>query len=157
MQYPYPIADLPRERRDAADRRSFTLRTLWHGLWRQRRRHARRDGEAAVLDVHPSRYRYWVLGLLGLSCVDAALTLQLLGRGAAEINPFMALLIGLDLGLFAFIKTVVTGLCAGLLVILARQRVFRVRGEALLRTALLAYLILINWELVLLGRFAGIV
>lgn len=157
MQYPYPIADLPRERRDAADRRSFTLRTLWHGMWRQRRRHARRDGEAAVLDVHPSRYRYWVLGLLGLSCVDAALTLQLLGRGAAEINPFMALLIGLDLGLFAFIKTVVTGLCAGLLVILARQRVFRVRGEALLRTALLAYLILINWELVLLGRFAGIV
>jgi hypothetical protein len=157
MQYPYPIADLPRERRDAADRRSFTLRTLWHGMWRQRRRHARRDGEAAVLDVHPSRYRYWVLGLLGLSCVDAALTLQLLGRGAAEINPFMALLIGLDLGLFAFIKTVVTGLCAGLLVILARQRVFRVRGEALLRIALLAYLILINWELVLLGRFAGIV
>jgi len=157
MQYPYPIADLPRERRDAADRRSFTLRTLWHGMWRQRRRHARRDGEAAVLDVHPSRYRYWVLGLLGLSCADAALTLQLLGRGAAEINPFMALLIGLDLGLFAFIKTVVTGLCAGLLVILARQRVFRVRGEALLRIALLAYLILINWELVLLGRFAGIV
>lgn len=157
MQYPYPIADLPRERRDAADRRSFTLRTLWHGMWRQRRRHARRDGEAAVLDVHPSRYRYWVLGLLGLSCADAALTLQLLGRGAAEVNPFMALLIGLDLGLFAFIKTVVTGLCAGLLVILARQRVFRVRGEALLRIALLAYLILINWELVLLGRFAGIV
>lgn len=157
MQYPYPIADLPRERRDAADRRSFTLRTLWHGMWRQRRCHARRDGEAAVLDVHPSRYRYWVLGLLGLSCVDAALTLQLLGRGATEINPFMALLINMDLGLFAFIKTVVTGLCAGLLVILARQRVFRVRGEALLRIALLAYLILINWELVLLGRFAGIV
>lgn len=157
MQYPYPIADLPRERRDAADRRSFTLRTLWHGMWRQRRRHARRDGEAAVLDVHPSRYRYWVLGLLGLSCADAALTLQLLGRGAAEVNPFMALLIGLDLGLFAFIKTVVTGLCAGLLVILARQRMFRIRGEALLRIALLAYLILINWELVLLGRFAGIV
>lgn len=156
MQYPYPIADLPRERRAAADRRRFTLRTLWRGMRRQRRRHARRAGEAVVLDVHPPQYRYWILGLLGLSCFDAALTLQLLGRGATEINPFMALLIGIDLRLFAFVKTVITGVCAGLLVVLARQRVFRVRGETLLRVALLAYLILVNWELALLGRFAGI-
>lgn len=157
MQYPYPIADLPRERRDAADRRTFTLRTLWHGMWRQRRRHARREGEAAVLDVHPPHYRYWIVGLLCLSCLDAALTLQLLHKGATEINPFMALLIGIDLRLFVFIKTLVTGICAGLLVILARQHVFRIRGEVLLRVAVLAYLILINWELALLGRFVGIV
>ncbi|MBZ0071010.1 MAG: DUF5658 family protein [Thiohalobacteraceae bacterium] len=155
MPYPYPIADLPRERRDAADRRNFTLHTLWHGMRRQRRRRSRRDGEAAVLDVHPPRYRYWILGLLGLSCLDAIFTLQLLQRGATEVNPFMALLIGIDLRLFAFIKTLVTGICAGLLVILAPQHVFRIRGDVLLRLAVLAYLVLINWELALLGGFAG--
>lgn len=108
-----------------------------------------------MLDVHPPRYRYWILGLLGLSCLDAIFTLQLLQRGATEVNPFMALLIGIDLRLFAFIKTLVTGICAGLLVILAPQHVFRIRGDVLLRLAVLAYLVLINWELALLGGFAG--
>lgn len=157
MPYPYPIADLPRERRHPADRRTFTLLTLWHGMRRQRRHRARREGEPAVLDVHPPHYRYWLLGILFLSCLDAVLTLQLLNKGAVEVNPFMALLIGIDLRLFAFTKTVVTGVCAGLLVILARHHVFRIRGEALLRIALLSYLLLINWELALLGRFDSLV
>ena len=65
-----------------------------------------------------------------LSCMDAFFTLQLLDRGAIEINPVMDAVIGRGTLSFAVTKMLLTGLGILTLVFLSRARFMnRLRAE----------------------------
>ena len=85
------------------------------------------------------------------SCVDAFLTLTLMDRGAYEVNPFMAPLVGRSALAFALVKIGLTGGGVVLLTLLARMKAFgRVPVSLLLYTVLLGYGALLVYEFRLL-------
>lgn len=141
------------------DRRTSTLHALWSGSFRKRRRHARRDADVriAAIDWHHPQWLAVAMLILLLCCVDAVLTLTLVGAGGSEINPFMRPLVGGDAAAFTYWKF---GLTAGgvmLLVVLARARVFgRVSVGPILYGVLAAYVALVAYELWLVSARMGI-
>jgi hypothetical protein len=141
------------ERRRAADRRKNPLRALLHGSFYPRRRGSRRDGERRVagLDWHHPQWLAVSMLIVLFSCADAFLTLTLIQRGAYEVNPLMAPLVGGSGVAFAMVKI---GLTAGgviLLTLLARMRAFgRIPVGLLLYTVLAGYGVLIFYEFRLL-------
>ena len=66
------------------------------------------------------------MGILLLSVADAFLTLILLQQGAAEVNPFMAVLLYRGVAVFAALKLGITSASIILMVVLARYRFMRV-------------------------------
>ncbi len=66
-----------------------------------------------------------------MSAMDAFMTLQLLDRGAIEINPIMAAVIGKSALTFAVTKMLLTGFCVLALVYLAKARFFEPRTDRL--------------------------
>lgn len=86
-----------------------------------------------------------------LSCVDAFFTLQLLSRGAVEVNPVMALALEYGDGVFAASKMVLTAFPILTLVYLSRSRFFNlVRTGLILTAAFTAYACLVCYQFVLL-------
>src|SRR5271170_6665545 len=75
------------DRRNAPDRRRRTLHSLLYGNFNPRRRSARRTGLPTLRDVDWHHPQWLAVGMLivVLSCVDAALTLTLIERGAYEV------------------------------------------------------------------------
>ena len=139
------------DRRIESDRRTPSVRSVVYGLARPRRRAARRasDAHGIIVDWHHPRLLYMTLGILVLSTADAVLTLNLLQLGATEINPVMDKLS--DVQAFANAKMAVTGVGLVALVTLSNFRVFRgLRVSRLLDFILLAYLLLVGYELWLL-------
>jgi hypothetical protein len=141
--------------RSASDRRSRVLRGLLYGSWRPRRRGPRRAGERSVtaVDWHHPQWLAVAMLIVLCSCVDAFLTLALVGRDVAEEgNPIMAPLVGGSGMLFALVKI---GLTAGgvlLLTQLARHRAFgRIPVGAFLYAVLALYAALIWYEVGLLN------
>jgi hypothetical protein len=141
-----------RERR-GSNRRQRVLRSLVQGSFKPRRRAARRADEHTVTAVdwhHPQWLAISTLILL-CCCADAFLTLALLGRGAYEVNPFMAPLVGGSSLSFALVKIGVTATGVVLLAQLARIRAFgRIPVGVLLYCVLALYGALIIYELKLL-------
>jgi hypothetical protein len=141
------------DRRRASDRRKEPLRALLHGSFNPRRRGSRRDGERRVsgLDWHHPQWLAVAMLIVLFSCADAFLTLMLIDRGAYEVNPLMAPLVGGSALAFAMVKI---GLTAGgviLLTLLARMKAFgRVPVSLLLYTVLAGYGVLIVYEFRLL-------
>lgn len=85
--------------------------------------------------------------------MDGVLTVLLMTRGAAEINPIMALFLPHNLAGFAVTKLTLTALGVGVLVACSRMRLFRkLPGEALLYGVLFAYVALIAYELEMLSH-----
>ena len=80
------------DRREVADRRHFSWRTVLHGFARSRRREFRRDSDAdvAFIDWHHPWLFFLATGTMLLSCGDAFLTLILFDKGMYEANPVMA-------------------------------------------------------------------
>lgn len=142
------------ERRREPDRRANVVRALLYGSVRPRRQGPRRRGEQRLgaIDWH---HPWWLaIGLLivALSCVDAALTLQLVDRGAYEINPLLAPLVRGSGAPFVVLKVALTGGGIVCLTMLARLRVFgRVPVKLILYGVLLGYVVLIVYELAMLG------
>jgi hypothetical protein len=141
------------ERRRAADRRKRTLYSLFYGSFNPRRRSARRTDARSLRDLdwhHPIWLAVAMLIVL-LSCVDAALTLSLMGQGAYEVNPLMAPIVGGSALVFTVVKV---GLTAGgviLLTLAARMRAFgRIPVSFFLYAVLIGYGSLIVYELKLL-------
>jgi Domain of unknown function (DUF5658) len=141
------------ERRRAPDRRKRTLYSLIYGSFNPRRRSARRTDARSLRDLdwhHPIWLAVAMLIVL-LSCVDAALTLSLMGQGAYEVNPLMAPIVGGSPLVFTVIKV---GLTAGgviLLTLAARMRAFgRIPVSFFLYAVLIGYGTLIVYELKLL-------
>jgi hypothetical protein len=141
------------ERRRAPDRRKRTLYSLAYGSFNPRRRVPRRMDARSLrdLDWHHPIWLAVAMSIVLLSCIDAALTLTLMERGAYEVNPFMAPIVGGSPLVFTLVKV---GLTAGgvvLLTLAARMRAFgRIPVSFFLYAVLIGYGTLIVYELKLL-------
>lgn len=150
---PNQLSILPVHNRRRGERRRTTIASLICGHRLARRRDARRlsNQNGYHVDWYEPHLLYLIVSVLLLSCADALLTLNLLELGGREINTFMAMLINIDVRLFAALKMGFTGAGLLFLVIYHRFRVFRrLRVDYLLRAVLLLYLMLIGYELMLL-------
>lgn len=122
-----------------------------HSLRGRRRRHRRGvdgDNSELPLDWHQSHLLFITLAILLLCSADAHNTLQLLLRGARELNLLMDLLIGEDPRLFLMVKLGLTG--AGLIVLVAYQHFVlfrRLRIRHVLYSIFALYLGLIAYEI----------
>ena len=136
------------------DRRKRVFRSLVYGSFHPRRRGPRREGDASLVSVdwhHPQWLAISIL-IVTFSCGDAFLTLVLMQRGAYEVNPFMASLLGGSGESFAFVKIGLTAIGVVLLTQLARLRTFgRVPVGLILYTVLALYGTLIFYEVRMLG------
>jgi hypothetical protein len=142
------------ERRRRSERRQTRVLAYVEGALNPRRRAGRRaeDRIYPVIDWHSPRVLALVLGILGLSFLDGAMTLVLMSHGATEANPVMALLLPHNPGWFAAVKLSLTAAGVVVLVVCSRMRLFRsISGEILIVGVLLAYIALIAYELKLLS------
>ncbi|MEJ2602185.1 MAG: DUF5658 family protein [Gammaproteobacteria bacterium] len=145
---PVGINAIPVERRDV-DRRRFGWRTVCYGFLRSRRRTTRRAHDRAhpFSDWHHPWLFFLGVGVMLLSVTDAFFTLQLLDRGAIEMNPVMRVLIDRDTQLFVGTKFLMTGLGLLLLVYTSRVLLFRrVRVGLLITAFFCGYACLICYE-----------
>ena len=136
------------------ERRNFGFSTLVCGTLHCRRRGARRSSDAHTfyVDWYEPRLLYITLGVLMLSSVDAVMTLNLLQHGSVELNPIMGLLIEQNVSLFVYTKLMLTGASLVFLVVHINFRLFRfIKIIHCLIAALVGYLILVAYELVLLS------
>jgi len=143
----------PAENRNEADRRNFSWRTVQSGFLRSRRRDIRRvtEEEPLFTDWHHPWLFFLATGIMLFSAMDAFMTLQLLDRGAIEINPMMAAVIGKSTLTFAVTKMALTGVCVLALVFLSRARFLnRIRTGLVLTMFFSFYAILVCYEFVLL-------
>lgn len=143
------------ERRSGAERRAHNVAAYWRGALNPRRRSGRRttDRYYVIIDWHSPRVLALVMLILGLSTLDGALTLLLLGQGANEVNPVMALFVPQNLGWFAAIKLGLTSLGTTVLVACARMKLFRLfPGELLMYLVVACYVALVVYELFLLNN-----
>ena len=139
--------------RSETDRRSFSWRTVLFGFFRSRRRGTRRANEVEPLftDYHHPWLFFLATGIMLMSCVDAFFTLQLLDRGAIEINPVMALVIGESAATFAVTKLLLTSIAILTLVFLARAMFMqRIRAGLFLTFFFSVYAVLVCYEFVYL-------
>ena len=147
--------ELAAQDRADLDRRKFGWRTVLFGFLRSRRRSTRREeeGEPLFTDWHHPWLFFLAVGTMLLSCIDAFMTLQLLERGATEINPLMAVVIGHSALAFASTKIILTGFGILVLVFLSRARfmdLFRTGG--ILTVFFSFYACLVCYEFVYLLR-----
>jgi len=149
--------ELITECRGLDDRRQFDWRTVAYGFMRSRRRAHRRQSEVAPVfsDWHHPWLFFLSTGTMLLSSLDAFFTLQLIDRGAVEVNPFMAMMMGHSTAVFAVTKMLLTGLGILALVFMARSRVFNgVRTGIFLTVFFSFYCCLVCYEFLLLIRIA---
>jgi hypothetical protein len=148
---------LPERRSGHGDRRRSVLFALLYGGLRPRRRSGRRasDHHRPIVDWHgPGLLASSVLVIV-LCAVDAFLTLWLMTAGAVEANPFMAPLVNGDVLRFTVTKLTLTGAGVVTLVAIANFRVFRrVRVATLVHAMVLAYLVLVSYEVALIAQSA---
>ena len=139
--------------RDPDDRREFSWRTVLFGFVRSRRRNTRRgsEDEPIYTDWHHPWLFFLATGTMILSSMDAFFTLQLIDRGAIELNPIMAILIGKGTLAFAASKMLLTGLGILVLVFLSRSRIFNlIRTGLVLTVFFTAYACLVCYEFIYL-------
>ncbi len=144
------------ERRTNLERRSmrgaFRLAARDAAL---RRRGGRRkeDLDAGFYtDRHDAPLLLIAMSVLLFSVIDSILTLQLIARGAEELNPLLAMLIEIDVKLFAWTKTVITAMALVLLVSHANHKVFGVmRIRKVLVICLFLYSVLVTYQAVLIA------
>jgi len=142
------------QERRGDDRRQQGLRALVHGSFRPRRRGPRRADERTVsaVDWHHPKWLVIAILIVLLSSADALLTLMLVERGAYELNPLMAPLVGGSALTFALVKVGLTASGVVLLTQIARMRAFgRVPVGVFLYTLLALYAVLIAYEFSLLN------
>ena len=147
--------ELTAENRDRDDRRETSWRTVLFGFMRSRRRSTRREREEEPLftDWHHPWLFFLATGTMILSCMDAFFALQLLDRGAIEINPVMDAVIGRGTVSFAVTKMLLTGLGILTLVFLSRARFMnRLRTGIILTVFFSFYACLVCYEFVFLLR-----
>jgi hypothetical protein len=143
------------ERRSGVDRRKRNLNAyVYGGLYPRRMGGRRREDQLyPIIDWHSPRVLALVIAILGLCTMDGVLTIILVQHGATEANPFMALFVPHDLGAFAFVKLGLTAMGLMIMVACSRMRLMRViPGETLLYAVLVAYGLLIGYELWLLPQ-----
>lgn len=142
------------ERRSGRDRRNGRRPILSkHRLAGQRalpRRKADRQG-AYFLDRHSYRTFLIILAIFLLSITDAALTLHLLSRGAAEINPVMAYFLSHGPIVFFIAKYLLTTFSMVVILVYGNNFLFRtrLRVKLLFLAALVPFSLVVLWEIYL--------
>jgi hypothetical protein len=143
--------------RDRDERRNFSWLTVFFGFLRSRRRDKRRDTEAESIysDWHHPWLFFLAIGTMLLSCMDAFFTLQLISRGAIEINPVMDAVIGQSALMFTVSKMLLTAFGILTLVFLSRAKFMnRLRTGLILTVFFSFYCCLVCYEFVyLLSHF----
>ena len=148
--------DSPQEQRTIStdDRRQHQLKSLLYSLYMRRRRQQRRTMDhhkPHYLDLHEPVYMYVAVAIVLLSCIDATFTLTLLKMGASEANPAMQFFLKINTTSFVIAKLLLTIISIVLLVAHRKFWLMKIRIETLLYGSLIMYLLLINYELVLLS------
>ena len=136
--------------RRTGERRALSWKTMVFGYTRSRRTAVRRFGEPESL--FGDWYHPWLfllsLGIMLMSCLDAFLTLQLLGLGMIEANPVMAAAMVYGTEAFVISKLAVTGFAIMTLVFFSRVHFFSyVRTGLFLTLFFCLYCCLICYEL----------
>jgi uncharacterized protein DUF5658 len=142
------------ERRRGPDRRTRVARALVYGSIHPRRFGPRREGEhrLGAVDWHHPWWLAVASLILMLCAADAILTTILISRGAYELNPLLAPLLGGSGTLFVLVKVGLTGIGVVTLTLLSRLKVFGHLPVALFLYAVLAgYGVLVAYEMQLLG------
>ena len=141
------------DRRMPSERRLSILGALWRSSFARRRLGPRRDTDRhpVMTDWFQPQWLAAAILILILSAADALLTLELISRGAVEINPIMEPLVR-ESGLsFALWKLGLTSMGVVVLTMAARLRVLRrIVVGSLLYVVLLGYLALVGYEIELL-------
>jgi hypothetical protein len=142
------------ERRVRPERRRRSIRAYWHGTQLVRRKAGRRAGDLyALIDWYSPAVLAAATSILVLSCCDSLLTMHLLGRGAVEANPVMALLLLAGMGWFTTVKFACTALAVVVMAACSEMRLFRaIRGAVFLYGVLACYVLLIGYECQLAWR-----
>lgn len=139
------------ERRSASDRRHRHLQAFLCQFVKARRVGERRNDHAGThhyVDVHGAGLLLIILLILMMCVADSYLTLTLLQHGGEELNPIMKALIEHDVGVFFYSKYAVTACSLIILLMHKNARVFgAVSGHQILFTVLLAYALLISYEI----------
>jgi len=145
---------IPTRRKSGVDRRKRPIWSFIYGCFHPRRRSHRREKDHGRLhiDWHDSGLLYLSLAIVLLSCTDALFTLNLLAVGGEELNGFMKVLIEEDVSRFLTVKIAATGI--GVIILVAASR-YRLLGSLIVKRILqlvcLGYVVLIGYELMLLG------
>lgn len=145
------------ERRSGQDRRKRLTswrQMMFYGQRQTIRREADRQRLIWVDRYSPTLF-ILILAVVLLSMLDAILTLFLVNRGAAELNPIMAYCLSLGPSVFILAKYALT--CVSVLVLLILSNVFILRIKIYAKT-FFHYIIgvfscVILWELYLVFRF----
>lgn len=113
----------PDRRRATPERRLSVLGALWRSSFARRRLGPRRgtDRHPVMTDWYESHWLAIAVTILTLSCADALLTLELVSRGAEEINPLMEPLVKGSGHGFAFWKLGLTSM--GVIILTDRKSV----------------------------------
>jgi len=110
---------------------------------------------ASIPEVHSPKTLAVILLIILLSIADAYLTLDLISRGAVELNPIMAYY--LNHSVLAFFGTKYLLTCASIIVILFIKDFYlfrtRVQGKILFVFHLIVLTSVVKWELYLLLIF----
>jgi len=142
------------DRREIAQRRTYSVKTLSRCMLSPRRFNGRRksDRRFPVLDRFESGIGFLAIGLMILSVMDSVFTLTLIANGGTEVNPFMNWLLHINVELFVGVKMLLTGMAALLLVAMGNVLFFnRFRARTIMASALGLYCGLILYELCLLS------
>lgn len=146
-------ADEPGADRRQKDRRHKKTNPFTPESWRGQRSTSRRSDDFRIpyFDrYHPSVFALCVILLL-LSCADAFLTLQLMRRGAVEINPIMRFFLEWNDSAFVIAKLTLSSLSIVLLAAHYHFRWIRIfRVAHILYVFIAGYVLLFIYELYLL-------
>ena len=148
---------LEQQSRNKKDRRKHGFKSFLHSLFMRRRKGMRRGNDhktSHYVDIHDQATVWITISIIILSCADSFFTLILIQQGrAVEANPVMKTLIESDTTLFVAGKAALTILCLLFLVAHKNFWIFNslIRTRSVLLATLVGYIVLINYELVLLN------
>jgi len=144
-----------RVQRSDQDRRQNHISSYKFLLFNGKRRTLQRSDDCkqvAVLDhYHPTLLLY-VLIALGLSLLDATLTLILLEKGAVELNPVMLYYISLGTEMFVIVKYGLTSVALMIMVVLnpiISER-YRIVASLMFPFCIVVFGSVVVWEVYLL-------
>ena len=146
------------ERRSGRDRRQRRFPSL-KGLFIYRKRRTLRRAEdrrkIVLLDYYSQSFLFIIVLIMGLSVVDALLTLLLLDHGAVELNPVMAYFLNRGPLVFMTAKYLLT--TAGVLIVLILNQAFirplMIEARVLFRYFAGIFATVIGWEFFLFVRY----
>ena len=145
------------ERRSGKDRRTRpTSPFSWASLRGSRRNSRRAEDQEKhrFVDVYSPAFLLVIVVILSLSILDALFTLELIGRGAQELNPVMAFFLQFGHLPFLLSKYLLTASGLMALLILKNCTVWggKISAKVVLLTIPFLYMILIGYEVLLLLR-----